>query len=266
MRGLLPRACDAIPYSLMIGWCFLAAACSTIHTPQPGSAPVFRLDGLDQRGFQSLIRRQDALIAKCQATNTCDQAYFNRGLTALFEHRDSAITHFQKVVSLAPKGKLSQASQAWVQLLRAGSNAKDGDSWMAAHWNAQAIARERELLTLTVESLARELLVRQGELQQIASSKESDLSTVETLQRELSERQKKIEELAGKKEPPRPGSDPAMVQALQAQLEQRDKKIEELTNQLEALKRIDQEMREKARPVRPPAPPAPLPLEGEPKP
>lgn len=110
------------------------------------------------------------------------------------------------------------------------------------------------------------MLVRQGELQQIASSKESDLSTVETLQRELSERQKKIEELAGKKEPPRPGSDPAMVQALQAQLEQRDKKIEELTNQLEALKRIDQEMREKARPVRPPAPPAPLPLEGEPKP
>jgi predicted RNase H-like nuclease (RuvC/YqgF family) len=57
-----------------------------------------------------------------------------------------------------------------------------------------------------------------------------------------------------------------MVQALQGQLEQRDKKIEELTNQLEALKRIDQEMREKARPVRPPAPPAPLPLEGEPKP
>lgn len=266
MRGLVSRACDAIAWSLMIGWCFLAAACSTIHTPQPGSAPVFRLEGVDQRGFQSLIRRQDVLVAKCQAANSCEQAYYNRGLTALFEHRDSAIAYFQKVVSLAPKGKLSQASQAWVQLLRAGPYAKDGTSWMSAHWNAQAIARERELLAQALESLARELLVRQGEIQQIASSKESDLSTVETLQRELSERQKKIEELAGKKEPPRPGSDPALVQALQAQLEQRDKKIEELTNQLEALKRIDQEMREKARPVRPPAPPAPLPLEGEPKP
>jgi (p)ppGpp synthase/HD superfamily hydrolase len=253
-------------HSLMLGWCLLAAACSTIHTPQPGSAPVFRLDGLDQRGFQSLVRRQDALIAKCSATNSCDQAYFNRGLTALFEHRDSAISNFQKVVSIAPKGKLAQVSQVWLQLLRSGPDAEDGDSWISAHWNAQAIARERELLNQAVESLARELLIRQGEIQQIASSKESDLSTVETLQRELSERQKKIEELAGKKEPPRPGSDPAMVQALQAQLEQRDKKIEELTNQLEALKRIDQEMREKARPMRPPAPPAPLPLEVEPKP
>lgn len=250
----------------IVGWCFLMAACSTIHTPQPGSSPVFRLDGFDQRGFQSLVRRQDGLIAKCQTTNTCDQAYFNRGLTALFEHRDSAIAHFQKVVSISPKGKLSQASQAWVQLLRTGPTAQNGDSWVSAHWNAQAIARERELLTQTVESLARELLVRQEELQQIASSKESDLSTVETLQRELSERQKKIEELAGRKESARPGSDPAMVQVLQSQLEQRDKKIEELTNQLEALKRIDQEMREKARPARPPAPPAPLPLEGEPKP
>lgn len=251
---------------IITGWCLIAVACSTIHTPQPGSAPVFKLDGLDQRGFQSLVRRQDALIAKCQATNTCDQAYFNRGLTALFEHRDSAISHFQKVLGIAPKGKFSQASQVWIQLLRVGPNASDGDSWMSTHWNAQGIAHERGLLTQTVESLARELLLRQGEIQQIASSKESDLSTVETLQRELSERQKKIEELVGKKEPPRPGSDPAMVQALQAQLEQRDKKIEELTNQLEALKRIDQEMREKARPVRPPAPPAPLPLEGEPKP
>lgn len=137
---------------------------------------------------------------------------------------------------------------------------------MSAHWNAQEIAHERGLLAQTLEYLAQELLVRQSEIQQITSSKESDLSTLETLQRELSERQKKIEELAGKKEPPRPGSDPSVVQALQAQLEQRDKKIEELTNQLEALKRIDQEMREKARPVRPPAAPAPLPLEGEPKP
>jgi predicted RNase H-like nuclease (RuvC/YqgF family) len=43
------------------------------------------------------------------------------------------------------------------------------------------------------------------------------------------------------------------VQHLQKQLAERDKKIEELSTQLEALKRIDQEMREKVRPIRPPS-------------
>lgn len=39
---------------------------------------------------------------------------------------------------------------------------------------------------------------------------------------------------------------------LQREVKARDKKVEELTKQLEALKRIDQEMREKSRPMRPP--------------
>jgi prefoldin subunit 5 len=43
------------------------------------------------------------------------------------------------------------------------------------------------------------------------------------------------------------------LQSLQRQLHDRDRKIEELTSQLEALKRIDQEMREKIRPIRPPS-------------
>ena len=41
------------------------------------------------------------------------------------------------------------------------------------------------------------------------------------------------------------------VLALQRELQARDKKVEELTQQLEALKRIDQEMKEKERPTKP---------------
>ncbi len=41
------------------------------------------------------------------------------------------------------------------------------------------------------------------------------------------------------------------VLALQRELQTRDKKVEELTQQLEALKRIDQEMKEKVRPTKP---------------
>jgi len=39
---------------------------------------------------------------------------------------------------------------------------------------------------------------------------------------------------------------------LQREVKARDKKVEELTQQLDALKRIDQEMKEKSRPTRPP--------------
>ena len=45
------------------------------------------------------------------------------------------------------------------------------------------------------------------------------------------------------------------VQTLQRDLKARDKKLEDLTKQLEALKQIDQEMREKTMPNRPSIPP-----------
>ena len=49
----------------------------------------------------------------------------------------------------------------------------------------------------------------------------------------------------------------ATLQHLQRQISDRDKKVEELTSQLEALKRIDQEMRGKTRPIKPPSNPLP---------
>jgi predicted RNase H-like nuclease (RuvC/YqgF family) len=99
------------------------------------------------------------------------------------------------------------------------------------------------------DRLVRDLLDREVLLQQIRSTKEGDFQTVEALQRELAERDRKIELLSkgqGRTEPP-------SVQSLQKQLAERDRKIEELSTQLEALKRIDQEMREKVRPIRPPS-------------
>jgi len=58
--------------------------------------------------------------------------------------------------------------------------------------------------------------------------------------------------------------DPSIVLSLQKQLSDRDRKIEELASQLEALKRIDQEMRDKVRPVRPPSTITPSPTVPEP--
>jgi predicted RNase H-like nuclease (RuvC/YqgF family) len=96
--------------------------------------------------------------------------------------------------------------------------------------------------------------------------KDADSQSVEALQRDLADRERKMEALTSKREAPKVVTETPVIQALQKQLTERDKKIEELTSQLEALKRIDQEMRDKIRPIRPPSTVAPPPLTPEPPP
>jgi predicted RNase H-like nuclease (RuvC/YqgF family) len=107
-------------------------------------------------------------------------------------------------------------------------------------------------LALTADRLVRDLLDREMVIHQLRSSREDDSEAVEALQRELVDRDHKIESLQSKKESVKTSADPSMIQNLQKQLAERDRKVEELSTQLEALKRIDQEMREKVRPIRPP--------------
>jgi predicted RNase H-like nuclease (RuvC/YqgF family) len=100
---------------------------------------------------------------------------------------------------------------------------------------------------------------------ELKAMKDADSQSVEALQRDLADRDRKVEALSGKREPPKVGTE-AAIQVLQKQLTERDKKIEELTSQLEALKRIDQEMRDKIRPIRPPSTVVPPPPAPEPPP
>ena len=82
---------------------------------------------------------------------------------------------------------------------------------------------------------------------------EVEAQSVESLHRELQEQEKKVEALTTKREPSKILVESGTIQSLQRQVGDRDRKIEELSGQLEALKRIDQEMREKIRPIKPPS-------------
>lgn len=236
----------------------------SLEVPLPQS-PYFRPDRQDTKFFHALGKKQDAVISKCSAGPDCDQAVFLRALIALFENRELARSQFQKVVSLPDKSKYAPASQQWLNLLQTPS-VDSSASWFEIHTKADEIAQENGTLSRTLEQLVRDLLARESDVQHLVSVKDAEATTVEALQRELADRQKKIDELTVKKEPAKAASETATVNALQVQLEQREKKIQELTHQLEALKRIDQEMREKARPIRPTVPPPTLPpAESEPK-
>jgi bacterioferritin (cytochrome b1) len=232
--------------------CMTLGGCATWTSPTPLNQPYFSLEPGEVKAFQVLARKQESLAAKCSETNSCDHVYFTRALLGLYESREVAEKYFGKVLAVAPKSQLAASSKAWIQLLQESAVPRDR-SWAHAVLIAPALEDANEALTHMADRLVRDLLDREVILQQLRTTKDGDSQTVETLQRELAERDRKIEALLSRKDGGKGAPEPTAVQSLQKQLAEREKKIEELSTQLEALKRIDQEMREKVRPIRPPS-------------
>ena len=226
------------------------SGCALWTAPVPMHQPYFTMDPADAKAYQALIKKQDGLVLKCNETNSCDHVYFTRALLGLYESRDVAEKYFGRVLAVAPKSRLATSSQAWLQLLQERVALTD-PSWVQAVLIAPALAETHASLSQVAKRLVRDVLDREIITQQLRMLKETDAQTVESLQRELADLERKNEMLASKKEKDSQKSDPMSVHALQKQVQERDKKIEELSAQLEALKRIDQEMREKVRPIRP---------------
>lgn len=241
---------------LLLVW---QSGCTTV--PAPANGPYFTPDAADGKMLQSLVKKQEALISKCGAgaKGTCDHVFFTRALAALYENRETALRYFEKVIAVAPKSQLAASSKLWIQVLHGGHVPANG-SWVQAVAHGPAISRTNLVLNQAAARTVRDLLDRELVIQQLRTMQEADSQSVESLHRELQEQEKKVEALSSKRDSTRVTTDTGAVQSLQRQLNERDRKIEELTSQLEALKRIDQEMREKIRPIRPPsniAPPSP---------
>lgn len=248
-RRALSRTRDSI---IIVSALSLVTGCAAWTTPPARLQPYFSVESRDLEVFQTLAKKQESLASKCGASNSCDHVYFTRALLGLYESREVAEKYFEKVVAVAPRNQLAESSRAWLQLLQEPS-APGPKSWLEAVLTAPALAKANSSSALVADRLVRDLLGQQTAIQQIRSSKDGDSQTVETLQRELAQRDQKIGALSSKKD------SAATVQNLQKQLAERDRKIAELSTQLEALKRIDQEMREKARPIRPPLTTVPVP-------
>lgn len=224
--------------------------CSTM--PPPGNGPYFPFPAAEAKALQTLIKKQEALIAKCGSKSSCDHAYFVRGLAALYENREAAIRYFEKVIEVAPRSSLAASSKTWIEVLQSGTVAAER-LWVQQVVEGPAASRSNVMLNQVAERAVHDLLDREFTIQQLRLIQEADSQSVEGLHRELQEQEKKVEALTSKREATRISVEAGTLQSLQRQLVDRDKKIQELTSQLEALKRIDQEMRDKIRPIRPPS-------------
>ena len=237
----------------------LFAGCAAwTTTPPSGARPYFSAEPQEVKIFQTLAKKQESVASKCGESNSCDHVYFTRGLLGLYESREVAEKYFEKVVAVAPKSHLAASSKAWLELLQQPT-VPGHKSWLEAVFRAPLLAEANTSLASVADRLVRNLLDHEVLIQQLRASKGDDSETVGTLQRELADREHKIESLLSKKDSTKATPDPASIQNMQKQLAERDRKIEELSTQLDALKRIDQEMREKVRPIRPPVTTVPVP-------
>ena len=243
--------------------CLLLAGCAAWSPAPQFSQPYFVVDAGEAKTLHTLAKKQEMLATKCAEHNSCDHVYFTRALLGLYESRDSASKYFEKVIAVAPKSQLASFSKLWLQLIEYHA-APIEHSWFQSVIAAPAISESQAILAQASDRLVRDLLERELTIQQLKAMKDVDAQSLENLQRDLAERERKIDSVTGKKDTARGSADTGIVLSLQKQLTDRDKKIEELTSQLEALKRIDQEMRDKVRPIRPPSTVVPPPTAPEP--
>ena len=232
--------------------CLFLAGCAAWSPAPQFSQPYFVVDAGEAKALHALAKKQELLATKCAEHNSCDHVYFTRALLGLYESRDTALKYFGKVIAVAPKSQLASSSKLWVELLEHHA-APVEQSWFQSVIAAPAVSDSQAILAQASDRLVRDLLDRELTIQQLRAMKEADAQSLENLQRDLAERERKIDSVNGKKDTARGSADSGIVLSLQKQLTDRDKKIEELTSQLEALKRIDQEMRDKVRPIHPPS-------------
>jgi len=200
----------------------------SIFNPVPEDVPY----------FNAIAEEQQKQLGLCKDEDACRSAHFLRGLSALYENRELAALHFRKVVASRPNSLLAGESRFWLWFLDVLNTPN----------NAGLTSQE------LIKRLAREVVGKELSIHELSQKLEN--ASVDGLKRELATQDEVVKKLNQMvvnltKQLEQAKKEQASRQDLQQTLNASEKKVEELTNQLEALRRIDQEIREKVPPTRP---------------
>lgn len=188
--------------------------------------------------FKAIAEDQEKQLGLCKDNDTCRGAHFLRGLSALYENRELAALHFRKVVTLRPNSTLAGESRFWLWFLDVMNTP-----------NSAGLTSHELIKRLTREVVDKELSIHE-------LSTQIDNASADSLNKEVADRDEVIQKLNQTmatltKQLEQVKKEQALRQEAQLALKASEKKVEELTSQLEALRRIDQEIREKVPPTRP---------------
>ncbi|MCE3222678.1 MAG: exported protein of unknown function [Nitrospira sp.] len=82
------------------------------------SSAFFPVDANELKPLQAIAYVQDSRIKNCHKGPACEDAYYTRGLVALFENRADAITVFQELRTAMPNSRYDAATTGWLNLLQ----------------------------------------------------------------------------------------------------------------------------------------------------
>ena len=98
------------------------AGCTGMQTKASSSmlptSAFFTAEPDELKILQALSKAQDARIKACHKGHECEDAYYVRGLVALFVNRADAITTFQGLHSAMPSSRYDVATVGWLNLLQ----------------------------------------------------------------------------------------------------------------------------------------------------
>lgn len=213
-------------------------------------ASVLEPDHEDVPYFKAIAEDQDKQLGLCKDADVCRRAHFLRGLAALYDNRELAALHFRKVIVSRPHGLLASDSRFWLWFLDV-LNTPD-NAGLTSHQLIKRLAREVVEKELSIHELSGKL----------------DNASVDRLTHELTVQEEVVKKLNAvvvhlSKQLEQAKKGQASRQDVQQAFKASEKKVKELTNQLEALRRIDQEIREKVPPTRPSEKMTPSPEESE---
>lgn len=95
--------------------------CTAIQAGSSNTLPssaFFPVDATELKSLQAIAHAQDSRMKNCHKGPACEDAYYTRGLVALFENRADAITVFQELHTAMPNSRYEAATTGWLNLLQ----------------------------------------------------------------------------------------------------------------------------------------------------
>jgi hypothetical protein len=237
----------------------ILSGCASLLPLSP-LAPFFPADSLDGTLIDALAHEQYTRVEHCQERKSCPQDHYTRALIALFQSRERALGSFQQVQALAQNSRIASLSASWIDVLQANGN---GPSFLQVqgagvklteHFVWETLERELAGANAQVRVLFRDRATRIGVVADAPVSATQDRIMIPR-DADQGATARENEQRSTSKE-----KDPATVHALRKQLQERERLLAErdyrlavMSKQLDDLKRIDQDSRQRQRSVRPSA-------------
>jgi hypothetical protein len=119
---------------LSISGCGFAKPRSIVALP---SSAYFTADPAELKALQALGKAHEVRMKACtKSAPLCEEAYYGRGLVALFENRADAINIFQELHTTMPNSRYAASTLRWLNLLQ--------DSAPASNHNTVLFAQLRQ--------------------------------------------------------------------------------------------------------------------------